>query len=468
MTSVSTDASDTTSVETYGRWPLVYLLGSAVAWLVLSGILALVAGIQVHSPELFSSCPVLSHGRITAIAQTAFVYGWLAQAGLGLALWVLARIGGEPLRAANWAFVGAVFWNAAVFFGIVGIGAGEATSIPYLEMPRAVQPILVLSYGAIAVSGVLSWSGRRRSVMFASHWYAVAAFFLFPWFLSVAQVMLLWFPVRGTLQAVVAGWYGQGVWTLWLAPLALSAAYYVVPRSSGKPLPHYEFAPLGFWCLLFIGSWTGGRHLLGGPVPVWISTVAVVASFTLVFHTVIVTLNLSPALSGGSTPLRFIGIGVAAYALGAAVDAVTSLRAVAAVTQFTYFDRAQTELALTAALSTLIVGAIYFALPRLVGRDWAWSNLIKLHFVLVALGLVLLIGGLAAAGLVEGGDLADTSVTFSKIGADTAPWLTAATGGQALLLFGNVLFLVNVIKTALCPRYAAEAASLRAAAAPAS
>jgi len=83
--------------------------------------------------------------------------------------------------------------------------------------------------------------------------------------------MLLWVPVRGTLQAVVAGWYHQSAWSLWLAPLALSGAYYIVPKITGRVIPNYFFwTMLSFWTLVFVGAWTGGRHLVGGPVPAWI------------------------------------------------------------------------------------------------------------------------------------------------------------------------------------------------------
>ena len=136
---------------------------------------------------------------------------------------------------------------------------------------------LLFSYAAIAVAGLLAWSGRLRAGVLRSHWYAAAALFLFPWILSIAHVMLFSAPVRGVVQAIVAGWYAQCAWTLWLAPLALSVAYYVVPKVTGKILPSYEFASLGFWCLIFVGGLTGGRHLLGGPVPAWIPSVAVVS-----------------------------------------------------------------------------------------------------------------------------------------------------------------------------------------------
>ena len=136
--------------------------------------------------------------------------------------------------------------------------------------------------------------------MYAAQWYAIAPLFFFPWLFSVAQVLLLWSPVRGTLQAVVQGWYAQGLWTLWAAPLALAGAYYVLPRATGRTLPAYDLAWLGFWALLFVGGWTGGRHLIGGPVPAWIPTVAIVAATLLLSHYLIVFLNLRGASPGAA------------------------------------------------------------------------------------------------------------------------------------------------------------------------
>lgn len=447
-------SSDTTAVEFHGRWQLIYLLASAGCWLVLSGILALFAGIQLHAPGFLADCPVFTHGRCVALAETAFVYGWLAQAGLALALWVLARLGGEPLRAATWTMVGTTFWNAALLLGMIGIAIGDGTAIPLMQLPAQIQFFLLIAYGAIAVAGVLAWSGRQRRPMFASQWYAVAALFLFPWVSSVAQVMLFWHPARGTLQAVVAGWCGQGLWSLWLAPLALVPAFYVVPKATGLALPSYDFSILSFWCLLFIGPWTGGRHLIGGPVPAWVSTVAIVAGTTLLFHYLLTWMNLGPSLRGGSTALRFTGYGLVAYVLVGLGDAVTSFHVVAAVTQFTYFDEALRELGRSGALSMFLFGGVYYALPRLVGRSWYSAGLIRLHLGLAMVGVALTVVALGGAGIVQGSDLADPSVSFEVIFGHTAPWLLAATLGRAVFLLGNVLFLVNLFKTALCPFYA--------------
>ena len=435
-------------VDSASRWPLLLLLIKGIGWLVVAGILALVASIQLHTPGFMAGCPALTYGRTVVLAETAFVYGWLGNAGLALALWSLGRLAGEPLRAQNWVVGGAIFWNLAVFGALVGVAVGDSTGFELLGLPRYVQLMMFFSYSAVAVSGLLAWNGRLRRVSFASQWYGAAALFLFPWILSIAHVMLFAAPVRGVLQPIVAGWYAQSAWTLWLAPLALSVAYYVVPKATGRVLPSYEFAALGFWCLIFVGGLTGGRHLLGGPVPAWIPSVAVVSCALLLFHTFIATLNLRGAFAGGGVAMRFISFGLAAYVLGAVSDALTSLHGIALFTQFTYFDDFQRQLALYGAASMILFGGVYYALPRITGKAWFSAGLVRAHLAISAAGILLLLASLLGAHAVQSRGLMEASIPFAEIVRGTRPWLLAATFAQMALLLGNIAFLANFYATA--------------------
>lgn len=463
MSSPSTNA-EVTAADKAGRWPLLLLLASGLVWLVVSGVLALIASIQLHTPAFLADCAWFTHGRVTALAETSFIYGWAANAGLGVALWVLGRLGGSPLRALNWAVVGTLFWNTGLTLGLIGIAIGDATSFSLLEMPRYVQPLLAAAYVAIGISGILAWNGRRTDGTYASQWYAVAALFLFPWLLIAAQSMLLWTPVRGVLQGVVVGWYVQGAFSLWLAPLALAGAYYVVPKSTGRALPSYEFAPLAFWTLLFVGTLTGGRHLIGGPVPAWIPTLANAACCMLLFHYSVVALNLRGAFTGSGTALKFTSFGLGAYLLGSLLDAVTSFRGAALVTQFTYFSTAQQQLALYGGISMLLFGSIYFAVPRLTGLAWASGALVRGHVVLAKVGVTLLVVSLAIAGWTQGHDLNNAKTTFVEIAAHTRPWLLSVTAAYAVLLLGNLILLVNFARSvcsACCPSSASAETPFR-------
>ncbi len=464
MTTASTAATtaEVTEIDASARCPLLLLIGTALLWLVVSGALALLNLVQLHTPAYAAACSVMTYGRTQAMAETTFIYGWAASAGLAVTLWILGRLGGSPLRSLNWVGAGVIFWNLGIVLALVGIATGDATSHAWLQLPRYVQPLMLVAYGAIAVPGVLAWTGRRQETTYAAQWYAVAALFLFPWLFSAAQVLLTFVPMRGVLQALVAGWYVQGAWTLWLAPLALTAAYYIVPKVQGRPVSHYEYTALGFWTLLFVGAWTGGRHLIGGPIPAWVATVAAVSCALLLIHYIIVALNLRGVFhTGGSTVLRFVALGLGAYLLGGVLDAVTAIRGVAVATQFTLVSAAQTQLALSGAFTLTLFGAIYFLVPRITGQPWASLSLLRAHFYSALIGTLILVGSLAVVGCIQGQDLANPDVTFAAIAAHLRPWLLVATAGQAVILIGNFLLLIHLGRTVCAARHAAAPAAFR-------
>jgi cytochrome c oxidase cbb3-type subunit 1 len=430
-------------IDTSARLPLSVLFGFALLWLVVSGGLALLNLAQTLAPWVAADCAWLTYGRTHALQESAAVYGWGANVGFGVALWLLGRLGGSPLRSLNWVTVGALFWNAGVALGLIGISLGDGTWVPWLHLPRSVLPLLLVAFSAIAFPGVLAWTGRAHKAMFAAQWYAVAALFLFPWLFSAAQVMLLWLPLRGVVQAVAAAWYAQGAWSLWLAPLALAAAYYLVPKISGRALPAYDFAGVAFWTLLVVGGWTAGRHLVGGPVPAWIASLGIVASTLLLFHYLVVLLNLRGAFRGGSVPLRFVAFGVGAYVLGGVADAATALRTIAQTTQFTWVTQAQTQLALTGAFSMVMLGAVYFLVPRIANQPWPSLALIRAHYAASVIGVGALVLGLAVAGVEQGLALADPKLNFADIALRARSWLLIAVAGQAVLLIGNAVLAVH-------------------------
>ncbi|WP_414663813.1 cbb3-type cytochrome c oxidase subunit I [Horticoccus sp. 23ND18S-11] len=441
-------SAEVTAIDTQARGPLLLLLGSGVVWLVVSGILALITSIQLHSPHFFADCSWFTFGRSQALRETTFVYGWAANAGLAIALWVMGRLGGYPLRALNWTVVGTLFWNTAIAAGLIGIATGDMTSFSLLQMPRYVQPLLVVAYASIGISGVLAWSGRKTDGTYASQWYGIAALFLFPWLLCAAQAVLLWWPVRGTVQAIAAGWYTQGVWSLWLSPLALVGAYYIVPKVAGRVLPSYDSAPLGFWTLIFVGAWTGGRHLIGGPVPAWIATMAVVSAGLLVFHYLVVALNFRIVFSASGNAIKFIRTGLIAYFLVGAFEFITSFRAIAVGTQFTFVASAIEQLGIYGGISMMFFGAMYFMVPRLTGRAWAYPGMVTGHRVVVTLGIALSIAALTYAGITQGEGLLDPKSSFAQIfGAVSVPLLINS-GAQLLLLSANLLLLVNFLRSA--------------------
>ncbi len=446
QTTSSTASHAVSEIDTSSRCALSFLIFASLLWLVTGGVLALLNLVQVHSPDFLADCFLFTHGRLQAMQETSLVYGWAGNAGIAVALWLLSRLGGSALRGTNYLVIGALFWNIGVKLGVYGIAFGDMTSFSLLQMPDYVQPLMLVAYAFMAAPGVLAWTGRRNDSTFATQWYAIAALFLFPWFFSAAQFMLLFVPVRGTLQSVVSAWYAQNLFSLWMAPLAIAALYYLVPKIRGKVMPNYDFAIYGFWSLIIFGTWMGGRHLIGGPVPAWIPTVAFGAAILVLFHHIIVFLNMRGiGSSGGGVVLKFAKYGFYAYLLGAIIDAVFASRGLAMITQFTFFQNAQWQLAL-ASFSLIMFATLNYMVPRLSGAAWPSAGLVRGHYLATILGYAVLIISLGIAGWQQGTALNDSAISFETVAAQYRPWLLVASAAQALLLVGNFALLVNFVR----------------------
>lgn len=446
QTTSSTASPDVSEIDTSSRCALSFLIVASLLWLVVGGALALLNLMQLHSPGFLADCFLLTHGRLQAMQETALVYGWAGNAGIAVALWLLARLGGAPLRGTNYLIIGTLFWNIGVKLGVYGIAFGDMTSFSLMQMPDYVQPLMLVAYALMAAPGVLAWTGRRLDGTFATQWYAIAALFLFPWFFSAAQVMLLFVPVRGVLQSVVSTWYAQNLFSLWMAPIAIAALYYLVPKIRGKVMPNYDFAIYGFWSLIFFGTWMGGRHLIGGPVPAWIPSVALGAAVLVLFHYMIVLLNMKGIGGpGGGVVMKFAKYGFYAYLLTGVLDALFAFRGLAVITQFTLFEDAQWQLAM-AAFSLIMFATLYYLAPRISGAVWPSAGLVRGHYLASIIGFAVLIVSLGVAGWQQGTLLNDPAVSFETIAAQTSSWLLVAAAAQALLLVGNLALLVNFIR----------------------
>src|SRR5208337_4168695 len=180
MTSAQIDASC--------RVPLLLLFLSAAVWLVLGSMLALVASLKFHAPNLLAGAAWLTYGRLHPAWWNALLYGFCVQAGLGAGLWMLARLGGAKLLLDWLATAGAVLWNFGLTVGVLGILRGHSTGYESFELPSYSAAILFIAYLVIGAAGLINFHGRRQLALFVSQWFVFTALFWFPWIYSTAGV----------------------------------------------------------------------------------------------------------------------------------------------------------------------------------------------------------------------------------------------------------------------------------------
>ena len=221
--------------------PLLALFGGAAFWLVVGSVLGLMASIKFHAPDFLANCAWLTYGRLQPAADDALLYGFCLPAGLGVALWLLARLSQTPLRGAVVPIVAANLWHLGVFVGLVAILIGDSTGFAWLEFPRGGSVPIFFAYLLLALWAMMIFAGRRERALYPSQWFLVAALFWFPWIYSTANLFLVAWPVRGVAQAVIGWWFANNLLVVWTG-LVGSGRGVLFPaeihRSSvAKPLP---------------------------------------------------------------------------------------------------------------------------------------------------------------------------------------------------------------------------------------
>lgn len=427
--------------------PVKFFFASALVWLLVSSVLAVVTAVKLHLPGFLNGCELLTYGRVDSIQRNVFFYGWASNALIGLNLWVLSSLARFEFRNGWIATLGGLIWNLALTAGVLTVLFDTQNAMELLELPRGVAPAFFAGFLLAALWPAVAFARRPTSQVFVSQWYILGASFVLPVVYLLTQLMVLWCPTNGVLQSLVHSWFMQNFLFLWLGASALAAAYYFLPKELGTTLNGYYLATVGFWTLFLFAGWTGPATLLGSPLPLWIQSTGVVASVMLLIPLAITTVNFFGTLSRDSgwsrswnnTTLRFVAFGIVAYTLALALQVVFSARSLNAVVRFTSFPAGQQQLFAYGFVSMVIFGAAYFILPRLTGAHWPSAKLVHVHFWCVALAAVGSVGSSLFFGWTQGAALA------TKPFAETAQPTAALLGSVCAVLFliGHLAFAIN-------------------------
>lgn len=433
------------------RIPITFFAGYAILWLVISSFLAVINSIQLFHPGLLSEVAWFTYGRLYPLTSNAMLFGWGCNVIFALALWLIARLSLSPVRDKGILIIAGLFWNFGLKIGLFGILTGNFTPVQSLELPGYATPILLVAYSLIGVWGIQAFVTRQKTVVNVSQLYLLAALFLFPWIYMIAQFMVVLFPVRGVLQSVIGYWFDASFLNLWLAPVALAVAYYLIPKVLGQPIHSYSLALTGFCALILSGSWTGLAAMIGGPIPVWLSSTSIVASVVLLMPIGVVVLNLLLSVKGSflkvlnSLVLRFVLVGVVAYLLVGLLGSITAFHSVNEIVQFTTVTSAHRQLSIYAFFSMILFGGLYFMVPRLTGREWPSVDLIYLHFWGSFSGITIIVSTLFVSGLSAGLQMNNPEISFTEISGSLVIWQKMGTIGTVCLLVGHIALLVNFL-----------------------
>jgi cytochrome c oxidase cbb3-type subunit I/II len=397
---------------------------AALAGVIVAACFGWIAATKFAWPSFAGGVAPLTWGRMRYDHTQGIFFGWFGNAFLAFLYYVVPRLSDKPVRSRRlgWLLFGA--WNLGVLLpGWTLVSMGTSQSLEWAEFPVAVDIVALLGLVLAVVQFVTPFARSRASDLYISGWYIIGALV----FTALA------YPVGNFVPEFVPGGMGaafSGLWThdavgLFVTPLALSIAYFVIPAVTRRPIYSHFVSLIGFWLLLLIYPLNGMHHYLWSPLPMSAQRGAVVASVVLGVTVVVVVTNLFLSLRGATKriasdiALRFVWTGIVCYLLVSLQGATQALMPFNRVVHFTDWVVGHAHLAMLGFASFCAVGALLHAwehTPRVRYKPLAarWG------YWLLLTGLVAMVLDLSVAGVVQGEAWASglpwiTSVQLSRI-----------------------------------------------------
>ena len=402
------DIRERAAIDRSTRLPVLFFFTSAAAWLFVATVFGFLSGLKLRLPEIWESCPWFLYPRLFQGHMIALVYGWAMQAGFGVMIWLMARLTRNELRNGVTIIVAGHLWNAGVSLAFLAAWAGLGRSMPWLDFPGWLAPILFISYLMIVLWIIPMFNARRAGEVYISEMFVIGAAVWFPWIFATAT-LLVGDEGSAVMSEGTNSWYMSNLIFFWFAPIALAAAYYLIPKIAGRPIFSYPLAKFGFWSLAILAGWTGFNRYLGGPFPAWMPAISGAATIFILIPIFATAINFWMTVRGKeklweySPTLRFTMFGVLMFVIYGLLAAASSYFSLSQVLQFSHFVVGLDTMAVYGVFSMMIFGAIYYIVPRITGAEWPSGNLIRKHFWFSAYGigtvvLTMLVGGFAQAG----------------------------------------------------------------------
>ena len=430
-----------------------------VLWLALATALGLfaIASRAIPGLSLELNLPLgifglefgLNADRLNYAFYNAVAYGWLTNAGIGAAFFIVPRLIGRPLASEKLAMLGLGILNLSIAFGVTSLYFVDLPAVsPLVAFPALIDAgmLLGLLFAAMVLVGTLG--GPTLRDRYVSTWYlAVALPALLAFTEANAAIGLVSLPP--TTAALASAFIQRGIETYWLFGVAVATLYYVVPRASGNPLYSSGLAMLGWITWLLLAGLSALGTLVDTSVPYAITTLGNVATILMIVPAFLVVANLaltvrgkwSLVLGSGTLPFALVSL---AFLLGTGVlEAIGALRSVEALVGATEWLNGIFVYAALGAYSFAMYAVAEHALPRLLRRQWGGGFMSGVQLWAGFGGAVIAALALMAAGLAEGSLIAQATdpqeVAFTLL-----PFRAAAAAGLGLVALGGLALLGNL------------------------
>ena len=426
---------------------VIWYLICATIWLLLATSVGEYLGIKFVAPDA-DHLSWLSFGRLRPVHTNGVFWGWSSLAMLGLAYYVIPRVGNNKLYSLKLGWWSLWLINACVLLGSISLMAGINNSGG--EYREYIWPIMLLFAIAVVltlINFLKTIATRKTKEIYVSNWYIVAALMFV---IVIALIGYLPFWQDGLGETISQGYFmHQGV-GMWFMMLTLGLVYYYLPQQLNKPIYSYGLGILAFWSQILFYTIIGMHHFVFSPIPWSLQTVAIVGSMGMIIPVVAGTTNFLMTFKGswnklsGSYSLPFFLIGTIFYFTGSLQGTAEAFRTANLYWHFTDFTVAHSHMTMYGIIAFYMWGGIYAIIPRLTRQEPPQLT-VGIHFWMSFIGLLFYSIPLMIGGTLRGIAWMN-NVPFIKTVSMMAPyWLWRAIGGT-LMWTAHLFFAYNMYK----------------------
>lgn len=442
-----------------------------VIWGVVGMLVGVIIAAQLAFPEILPSVPWLSYGRLRPLHTNAVIFAFGGSALFATSYYVVQRTCHTRLfsdKLAAFTFWG---WQLVIVAAAITLPLGITTSKEYAELEWPIDLLIAVVWVSYAIVFFGTVFKRKIQHIYVANWF-FGAFILTVALLHIVNSAAL--PVSmfksysayaGVQDAMIQWWYGHNAVGFFLTAGFLGMMYYFVPKQAERPVYSYRLSIVHFWALIFTYMWAGPHHLHFTALPDWTQSLGMVFSLILLAPSWGGMINGVMTLSGAwhklrSDPiLKFLITSISFYGMSTFEGPMMSIKTVNALSHYTDWTVGHVHSGALGWVGMISMGAIYFLLPRLVGkREMHSVKAIEVHFWVATLGIVFYIAAMWIAGVMQGlmwrSVNPDGSLTYSFVESvkATYPYYVIRLLGGVLYLGGMLIMTWNMFMTIRQPK----------------
>ncbi len=389
---------------------------AALVTLLISALFGLVVSIKMHHPDFAGNDAWLTWGRLRYNHTQGIFFGWLGNAFLMFLYYAVPKLSLRSVTSKQLGWCLFALWNFAVVLpGWLLVLAGFSQPLEWGEFPLIVDAFVIVSFIVMIVQFAFPLLKGKLSHLYVSGWYIIGSLF----FTALA------YPVGNIAPQLLPGAQGaafSGLWIhdaigLYVTPLAIAIAYFVIPMATRRPINSHFLSIIGFWILFFVYPLNGTHHYIFSAIPMDAQSGAIAASVYLGLDVVLVVTNLLLSLRGSEqsikndVSLRFVWMGVILYLIVSLQGSLQALMPLNRLVHFSDWVIGHSHLAMLGFASFIAVGGMSHIWQRIPGLRFNAKALTWCYWLMLS-GMAAMVAVLTVAGLVE-----------SHLWQSTLPWL---------------------------------------------